>query len=124
MAGNLKCCAWSKFNGGCGVPCDFKKLKYDKDAIVERLKKEAKWTQDMKQKIGKAVSAEEAEKMFAEMADKIVGMKIMVSRLKEDFGMDEVAVKQIMKGEVRHDVITDAKMVIELTKLKMKRAKK
>lgn len=124
MPSNHTCCEWSKYNGGCGTPCDFKNLKYDKDAIIERLREEARWTQSCKETIARGISREEGEKMMVELADKIVGMQIMSTRLTKDFGIKDEDLRKMLRSEVRHNFVTDAKIALAVAKMKYSRGKK
>jgi hypothetical protein len=119
---NNRCCEWSKYNGGCGEPCDFKSLPYEKDAILERIRKESDWLTTKKQSISLSSDVEVAEKLFLEIADKLKGIQIMVLRLQIDFGMTNKELREILK--VKKDPISSMKLSLLLAKQKFKRGKK
>lgn len=119
---NPSCCHWSKYNGGCGDPCDFKTLPYEKEAILERMQTEAKWLKDQRESISAKMDVKMAESIFFQISDKIKGIQIMVERLKADFGMTDKELRSIMK--TKQDPIASAKLALALTKLQLKRKPK
>lgn len=90
----MKKCPWCKFKKeGCKVEkdCDFKKLPYEKEAILVAMKKEASVVERVREDIVK-YRVQDAEKSLAMVIDVSVALGIMADALIKDFGMsmDEI----------------------------------
>jgi hypothetical protein len=72
--------------------CDFKTLKMDRDAIVERVKKESRVVQRVVAKVKKNGSTDDRE--VFEAMDRLSGILIMIRVLKERFGMVECEIRK------------------------------
>ena len=118
---NKNCCEWSKYNGGCGDPCDFKDLEYTKEAILERIRLESINMDQLKRTVVNLKDKSEAEAIFSRIADKIAGMKIMTNRLSVDFGVPLEEVGKLIKSTVKRDPITDARIALALARARFKR---
>lgn len=124
-------CPWCAFNKrGCGdkLTCDFRTLKYEKQAILDRMKEERKRIETFKDTMIGVVFGDEkdAEKMMNDVVDITVALGIMVERLKEDFGMNESEIfKEVKYSEGAVDVwVKKAKLVSALSRMKRRRGGK
>ena len=71
----------------CGdeLSCDFRDLPYEKDAIIERVDQEFDAVEGMLKDIKNIASKEKRKDMVAIVADKVMGMKVMIDVLRDEF---------------------------------------
>jgi len=77
--GNIRC------RSGDESSCDFRDLPYEKEAIIERADDEFDKVEAMLKDIKNIASKEKRQDMVAIVADKVLGIKIMIEVLKNDF---------------------------------------
>lgn len=120
-------CEWCKHNPyGCAEDetCDFKSLGNSKEEIVARVKFEVHAITDMKEDVLNG-RTNDAEKLFADIMDKITGVQIMVDRLKSEFEMsDEEIKKQANFDKSKLSMKDKTKLAFKLAKMKAKRKSK
>lgn len=108
-------CKWCKYNPGCDDSCDFRSLKYDKDAIIDRMKEELDFVKALTKEIEKAENIDR-------ISDKLYGVSIMSQSLREDFGVKDAEIGRIVGSKM--SIITKAKLASKLMKMKKERGKK
>ena len=119
-------CPWCKFQAGgkCGLDdCDFKKLPFKKDAIVERMKREADHVIEVRNRLAdKELDEDQIRKDVALVMDLSIGMTIMTKALTEEFGMTEDEVKNEV-GIKKMSMLQKAKLASKMAQFKMMRKK-
>lgn len=86
-------CPWCVYNRfRCGddeeKTCDFKSLPMEKGLILQRLKKEVGWLNEVRSQIAKGnMDGPDVESLLREASDKNQGVQIMFGVLEEKFGM-------------------------------------
>jgi hypothetical protein len=94
-------CDWCSYRAGgkCHdeADCDFKSLKMDKAAIIERIKQEVGVIEDLRKKVN-LLSIQDAQVAYFNVIDTAKGIDIMAKVLEERFGMSEDEVKGIVVG--------------------------
>lgn len=95
-------CPWCKHNGNrCDTAelkksCDFRNLKFEKQAILDRAKIEYAGIQLLRAKMTKEKDKKVLEGLMLEAYDKSEGLKIMIRVLAEEFKMNpRAALKEI-----------------------------
>jgi hypothetical protein len=95
-------CPWCRFaEGGCKVAdCDFINLKYEKKAIVARMRKEAGKIAEIRKRLlrGNLANEEVIVAAINELMDLGKALEIMGKALQEDFGMSLDEVRKIVKA--------------------------
>jgi len=126
-------CSCCKYNPRCNKEdCDFKDLKYEKEEILLRLKKEKEHVDSLKEKVGDLNSKgfdEDSVKNLMTILDIAKGMQIMIDRLCIDFGMTEKEIKDIVDLNKKNEnekmsYIQRAKVALKMRKLLNARSKK
>lgn len=104
--------------------CDFRSLKMEKQAILERSKKEAKIIMGARSKLRSVSSSQEMEQVLRDVLDRAEGLKVMIRVLMEKFGMDEKDIKEHI-GYKEPSVMERASIAVQ-TKLmeRMRRQRK
>jgi len=117
-------CPWCKYQkeGKCELDdCDFKDLPFEKEAIIERMKREADHVIEVRDKIAdKEIDEEQLKKDMALIMDLSMGMSIMVKALTEDFGMTEEEVKNAV-GFKKMSLMQKARLASKMAQLKILR---
>jgi hypothetical protein len=101
--------------------CDFRTLKYEKDAILVRLNEEnVKHNTDMDVLLKVELQADVETRMIRDIFDRLSGMQLMVERLKADFGMSDDEIKK--QGGFRElNLIQKAKLAMKMQMFKKTR---
>jgi glutaredoxin len=119
-------CPWCKFNPQCDKAdsCDFRSLPYEKDAIIERVKKENAEVEKIKSHVLQDREQYKVqEKMLRDAFDKMAGVKIMCDRLEADFKMTELQIREAC-GLKSLTLLQKAKLVMIAQQFKMNRGSK
>lgn len=93
-----KKCPWCDYSK-CpqDVDCDFRSLKFERDAIFARIDQEIEWIIDARKKITGRITEVQKEKLVAGILDRLKGMNIMTTVLKNEFGVSDEKLKPHFK---------------------------
>ncbi len=106
-------CEWCKYNKyRCSEDvvgnCDFAKIPMEKDAILKQLKIEL----DFINKVHSKISRNDIGDAAARMAfDKVHGVLVMITVLKEKFGMTDDDLKKVLGKGKKISMLTKAKLL-------------
>jgi len=120
-------CPWCGRNPGCEnenfyEKCEFRNLKYEKEAIVGRARKEWSEIQNLRGLLLKEKDAEVAKIIAVDVMDKSNALQTMMVVLKEDFGMRLGEVTRAI-GLERPSVIESVKLMAKLKKMQKERGR-
>ena len=118
-------CSWCKYNEGgkcVAKDCDFKKLPYEKEAILARIRREADHIVEVRNKLADAneIDEEVVKEDVALIMDLAAGINIMSKALQEDFDMSEDDVKKAV-GVKKLSLMQKAKLASKMAQFKMMR---
>ena len=119
-------CPWCKHNGGaCNTPelvakCDFRELPYNKLAIIKRAKEEFVKVQKIREELRDEKSHHDMEPKVIDAADRVAGIKIMMTVLKDEFGVNDPVSVVGMPSMSTLDAI---KMAIKLKNMEKNRGR-
>jgi hypothetical protein len=121
-------CPWCKYSPGCpeqegSGSCDFKELPFEKQAIIERVKRES---ENIKVMLGKAAKAGDADfnKVMSDCGDVFAGVKIMMNVLHSEFGVDRDEMQNIFKSSSSGELHFLEKMALVRRLHEMKRSRR
>jgi len=114
-------CPWCAFNPLCDKAdsCDFRSLKYEKEAILERVKSELVEVDRLKKGVLKS-DDDERLIMLRSAMDRLAGVNIMSARLKVDFGMTDEGLRVACEMK-EMNFMQKMKLAILLKKMQMSR---
>lgn len=93
-----KKCPWCDYSK-CpqDADCDFRSLKFERDAIFARIDQETEWIVDARKKLTSRITEVQKEKLVFGVLDRLKGMTIMATVLKNEFGVSDEKLKPHFK---------------------------